>query len=155
NGGWATTLVQFYGPYAFLLFETTGTIVALLALLFSIGLLRRTGELTALLASGISHGRIVRPMLAAATILLALAVLNRELVLPRWQDHLNMKADVVADEDEKPLLPCFDRMTGILIKGRSLRVVKGEIVAPVFKIHAPVPALGSQLIADRAEWREA
>ena len=56
-------MLRYYGPYMLLLFDWTGAIIALIAFLFTIGWLRRTGELTAILSAGISHGRILRPMI--------------------------------------------------------------------------------------------
>ena len=54
---------RYYGPYMLLLFDWTGAIIALMAFLFTVGWLRRTGELTAILSAGISHGRIFRPII--------------------------------------------------------------------------------------------
>lgn len=155
NGGMATAMAQYYGPFMLMLFEVNGTIIALLALLFTLGLLRRTGELTALLAAGISHGRIVRPMLMMAAAVIALAALNRELLLPRWQDQLGVKAKELTGENIQPLLPCEDRLAGILIKGKGLVVVRKEIVAPAFKLYNPLPGFGPQLNAEVARWVEA
>jgi lipopolysaccharide export system permease protein len=151
-GSMPLAFLQFYGPYAFLLFELTGAIVSLLALLFSVGLLRRTGELTALLSAGISHGRIMRPMLMAALVLTILAALNREFVLPRWQDQLSLRAQDLVTSKEKPLLPVYDRLAGVLIKGKGLLMLEQEIVSPAFKLHNRLPQVGSQLVAERARW---
>ncbi len=151
-GGMTVALARFYGPYSFLLFELTGTIVALLALLFTIGLLRRTGELTALLSAGISHGRIVRPMLIAAAVLLIAAALNRELVLPHWQEQLGMRAQDLSSSTEQPMLPVYDRISGVLIKGKGMKVMEQEIVAPTFKLHHRIPEVGGQVHAARAKW---
>lgn len=155
TGGMVAAFVGFYGPFMLMLFEMTGTIIALLALIFTIGLLRRSGELTAILSAGISHGRIVRPMLIAAGGVIGFAALNRELLLPRWQDQLGMKARDLAGDTEQPLLPCYDTMAGVLIKGKSLVVLRKEIVAPAFKIHPLLPEFGQQLNADVAHWIEA
>ena len=64
--GLIRVMMRYYGPYMLLLFDWTGAIIALMAFLFSIGWLRRTGELTAVLSAGISHGRIFRPILIAS-----------------------------------------------------------------------------------------
>lgn len=155
TGGMAVAMARYYGPFMLMLFEVNGTIVALLALLFTIGLLRRTGELTALLSAGISHGRIVRPMLIAAAVVIALAAVNREVLLPRYQDELGMKADELAGESTQPLLPCEDRLAGILIKGKGLVVVRKEIAAPAFKLYAAPAEFGPQLNAEVGRWVDA
>jgi lipopolysaccharide export system permease protein len=150
-GGMLPAMIDFYVPFLFMLFEMTGMIISLLALVFTFGLLRRSGELTAMLACGISHGRIVRPMLCAVAATMILAAINRECVLPNWQDRLGMDAQAVAGETEN-VLPVYDRVSGILLNGQKLRLQNGEIVSPAFKIHARLPEFGNQLNADLARW---
>ena len=150
-GGMLPAMIDFYGPFSFMLFEMTSMIISLLALVFTFGLLRRSGELTAMLASGVSHGRIVRPMLIAVAFTMFLAALNRELVLPNFQDSLGMNAKALPGETEN-VVPVYDRVTGILFNGQKLRLQQNEIVAPAFKIHAQLPEFGNQLTAEKANW---
>lgn len=154
SGGMAIAMLRYYGPYTFMLFEMTGTIVTLLALLFTIGLLRRSGELTAMLAAGVSHGRIVRPMLIAAAVMMGLAAANREWMLPQWQDQLGLKVRDLDEEGggERPMLPVYDRVAGVLLNGKALRLMQQEIVSPNFKLHANTPTFGQQLGAEVAVW---
>ncbi|XZE55180.1 LptF/LptG family permease [Planctomycetaceae bacterium SH139] len=152
-GGIGMAMALYYGPYMLMLFEMTNMIVALLALLFTFGLLRRTGELTALLAAGISHGRIVRPMLIAALLVILGAAINREFVLPNWQDQLGLKVPSPDGGGElRPLLPVYDRVTGILVNGKGLQLTKQQVVEPALKIHALAPGFGNQLNARLAQW---
>lgn len=144
-------MIDFYGPFTFMLFEMTSMIISLLALVFTFGLLRRSGELTAMLASGVSHGRIVRPMLAAVAVTMILAALNREFVLPNWQDRLGMKSEDLSGEVEN-VLPVYDRVAGILLNGQKLNLVRKEILFPSFKVHAQLPEFGNQLNAEVATW---
>lgn len=150
-GGMVAAMVDFYGPFMFMLFEMTSMIISLLALVFTFGLLRRSGELTAMLASGISHGRIVRPMLMAVALTMGLAAVNRELILPNWQDRMGMSAKDIAGEVEN-VLPVYDRVAGILLNGQKLNLVNSEILLPSFKIHVELPEFGNQLNAVSAKW---
>ena len=81
--------MRYYGPYMLLLFDWTGAIIALMAFLFTVGWLRRTGELTAVLSAGISHGRIFRPMIVASLVIVIIQLVNRECVLPGYRDVLH------------------------------------------------------------------
>lgn len=154
TGGMFWAVVSYYVPYLFMLFEMTGMIVALMALLFTMGLMRRSGELTAMLAAGVSHGRIVRPMLLAAAVVLGLAAVNRELVLPRWQDQLGIKVKDIDDQGgERPLLPVYDRVHGVLLDGKALRLAQESIVQPLLKIHFEAPQFGRQINAKLATWK--
>jgi len=156
GGGIFRAMVHFYGPYMFLLFELTGAIVTLVAMLFTIGLLRRSGELTAILSAGVGHGRIVRPMMWGVVMMLAMSVINRELLLPRWQDQLGMKVRFGEGENsERQVLPVYDRISGILINGRAIRLGDEEILNPSFKLHSPVPGFGNQIHAASAAWMPA
>ena len=95
EGGLFKVMVRYYGPYMLLLFDWTGTIIALMALLFTVGWVRRIGELTAVLSTGVSHGRIFRPMLIAACLLL---------VVPRRFYH-RWRPTTLPDEIVRFLLP--------------------------------------------------
>ena len=60
DGGLVRVMLRYYGPYMLLLFDWTGAIIVLMSLLFTIGWLRRTGELTATLDQPNSdRGRLV------------------------------------------------------------------------------------------------
>ena len=51
--GLVRVMMRYYGPYLLLLFDWTGAIIVLMALLFTVGWIRRAGELTAILSAGI------------------------------------------------------------------------------------------------------
>lgn len=155
-GGMGMAVLKFYGPYMLMLFELTNMMVALMALLFTFGLLRRSGELTALLAAGVSHGRIVRPMLLAAAVVMVVAAVNREFVLPNWQDQLGL--DVPSQDgagEERPLRPVSDRTTGILINGKAINLVAQEIIEPALEIRVQAPGFDNRISAKKAFWMPA
>ena len=89
--GLVPVMFRYYGPYMLMLFDWTGAIIALMAFLFTVGWLRRIGELTAILSSGISHGRLFRPMIIASSLIVLVQLANREFVLPHYRDALSMK----------------------------------------------------------------
>lgn len=145
-------LIRFFGPYMLLLFDWTGAIVTLMALLFTIGLLRRTGELTAMLAAGVSHGRLLRPVIWASAGIILVQLANRELLLYRFGDSLSMKAKNLGGDFEQAVRPKYDRQIGILFAGKSLNAQAGEIDGPNLTIHGDYPGFGDLLRARSATW---
>ena len=57
--------------------------IVLLAAMFTVAWMQRNNELLPLLSAGVSTRRVVRPVLIAACAMVALAIVNQELILPR------------------------------------------------------------------------
>ena len=148
-------LVLFFGPFMLLLFDWTAAIVTLMAMLFTVGWLRRNGELTAILSAGISHGRILRPILWASLAIILVQLASRECLLPRFQDSLAMNVKDLQEDIEQPVQPRYDRMTGILIAGRSLKARSGELLHPNLTLYGDYPTFGEVLRAESGIWMEA
>ncbi|KLU04754.1 putative signal peptide and transmembrane protein [Rhodopirellula islandica] len=145
-------LGRFYGPYLLLLFDMTGTIITLMAFLFTAGWLRRTGELTATLSAGISHGRILRPMVIASLAIVSVQLMNREWVIPRFRDSLTMKAKNLSGDVEQAVMPTYDQSSGILIEGDKLRTLGRVITRPNFRLYSEYAGFGDVLLAREAIW---
>lgn len=148
----AWVLARFYGPYLVLLFDMTGAIITLMAFLFTVGWLRRTGELTATLSAGVSHGRIFRPMVIASLAIILVQLASREFVIPIFRDTLDMKARNLGGEVEQAVSPTFDQVAGVLIEGDALWVSRGVIEQPNFRLYSDFGPFGDQLLADVAVW---
>lgn len=153
--GLLRVMMRYYGPYMLLLFDWTGAIIALMAFLFTIGWLRRTGEMTAILSAGVSHGRIFRPILIASLVLVVLQLANRELVLPGYRDVLTMKAKDISGENEQPILAQYDKVNRVLIDGSSLVTLSQVIREPSFRLDGDYPGFGDLLLANSARWLDA
>lgn len=152
HGGIVRAMLDYYSPYLLLIFESTNAILALMAMLFTIGWLRQSGELTALLAAGIRHGRILRPMLWAATFVILAGFVNREWMLPQFQNKLGSKPNESIGDTLQPMHPEYDRLAGVLIAGEGLIGNRNEIVGPAFRLFARYPGYGDQLLAKSARW---
>jgi lipopolysaccharide export system permease protein len=150
--GLVPVMMRYYGPYLLLLFDWTGAIIVLMALLFTVGWIRRSGELTAILAAGISHGRIFQPMIIASLIIVIVQLANREFVLPQYRDALTMKAKDITGETEQPILAQYDKTNRILIDGTALVTQSQVIRAPSFRLDGDYPGFGDLLLADSARW---
>ncbi len=153
--GLVNVMLRYYGPYMLMLFDWTAAIITLMALLFTVGWLRRTGELTATLSAGISHGRIFRPMIVAALMIILLQLFSRELVLPGFRDALTMKAKDITGETEQAIRAKYDRTNLVLIDGTSLLTRDRIIREPSFTLDGNYPGYGDLLLADTARWVEA
>jgi lipopolysaccharide export system permease protein len=150
--GMLAVMLRFYGPYMVLLFDMTGAIITLLALLFVVGWLRRTGELTAMLAAGISHGRIFKPMVIASLIIISSQLAVREFVLPGLRDNLDMKAKDVTGEAKVAVLPELDKTSNILFEGQAMIPRSQTIIQPSFRLYGDYPGYGDLMMADEATW---
>ncbi len=145
-------LLLFFGPFLLLLFDWTAAIVAVMAMLFTVGWLRRSGELTAILSAGVSHGRLLRPILAASFVLVIVQLVNREWVIPRFQDSLAMKAKDLTEDREQAVQPRYDRTTGVLLSASSLRTQSSELTRPNLTLYDDYPTFGDALRAESAVW---
>ncbi len=153
--GLIRVMARYYGPYMLLLFDMTGAMITLLSLLFTVGWLRRTGELTATLSAGISHGRILKPMVIASLIIIVVQLANREFLLPHYRDNLSMKAKYSVEEKEESLLPRYDQTSAMLLDGDAVKPKSHVIIHPNFRIYGEYPSFGDTLMAESAEWVDA
>ncbi len=152
GGGLVRVMARFYGPYVVLLFDWTGTVITLMSLLFVVGWLRRTGELTAMLAAGVSHGRLLRPIIIASAGILLLQLATRELVIPDLRDALSMRSKDFTGDKEQAILPNYDKTSGILLEGKALKARSRLIVEPNFRLYGDYQGYGDLLIAQKATW---
>jgi lipopolysaccharide export system permease protein len=157
NESMLSAAFEYYRPFTLSLFERLSSLLALLALLFTIGWLNRTNELTALLAAGVTKSRVVRPLLMASAGVILTAVILRETIIPRFQDHLDRKPGDLTGEYPRPIRPAFDPQTMCLIQGKHLIPVTKEIAEINIRIQGEplLSAIGPKLLAKRAHFQEA
>ncbi|TWU05514.1 LptF/LptG family permease [Stieleria varia] len=155
GSGMVSVMARYYGPYMVLLFDWTGAIISLMAFLFVVGWLRGTGELTATLAAGISHGRIFRPMIFAAAVLVLVQLASRELLIPNMRDALSLKASDLTGDAEQLISPSYDQANGILLEGKSIKPRSRLVLEPSFRLDGDFPGYGDVLMADTAQWMAA
>ncbi len=153
--GLIPVMMRYYGPYLLLMFDWTGAIIALMAFLFTVGWIRRSGELTATLSAGISHGRIFRPVLIASLVIVLVQLANREFILPAYRDALTLKAKDISGETEQPILAQYDKTNRVLVDGSALITQSQVIREPSFRLDGDYPGFGDTLLARSARWVEA
>jgi lipopolysaccharide export system permease protein len=146
RGNFLLALAEYYGPVMLSIFDRTCGLLTLLSSMFVIAWLYRTNELTALLAAGISKGRIVRPILIMSIVAILAASVSRETLIPRWTHILTKKPqDLQGTERLVPIRPTEDVDMGVLIAGRNLVVNTQSIQSPIFKFRGPTAAMIDQL----------
>ncbi|MFM8494251.1 MAG: LptF/LptG family permease, partial [Planctomycetia bacterium] len=82
-------LLEYYLPQLLAYLDWMSGVLPMLGAMFVIALLYRTNELTSILAAGVSKERVMRPILVAAAVWMALAIVNREIWLPNLATRLS------------------------------------------------------------------
>ena len=93
--------------------------------------------MTALLAAGISKGRIVRPIMILSAILILFAAVSRELLIPRYSSMLSKTPQELLGESIRPIRPTEDFEMGVLIAGRNLAACKCDDQPAHFSVPEP------------------
>ena len=155
EGSLLRAVMRMYGPYMLMLFDWTGTLIALMAFMFTMSWLRRTGELTSTLAVGISHGRLIRPMIFASLFIVSVQLVNRELILPQYRDRVSLSSKVTAQRNDLSVKACYDKINRVLIDGSLLDIDAKRIEKPRFQIDGDYSDFGDLLVADSAQWVDA
>jgi lipopolysaccharide export system permease protein len=137
NLGWL--MGRYYALRVPWLFQRLDGVLMLLATVFTMAWLEARNELVALRAAGVSTFRILRPLLAANLLLVALGVANREFVLPPLCPYLQVQASELNLERGQRVQGCYDANL-VHIEGRvgypDLQMIQ------IANITLPSPILG-------------
>jgi lipopolysaccharide export system permease protein len=155
HGNLLGVIATYYGQRSLPFFDLTSSLLILMAAMFSVAAFRRHNEMTALLAAGISKRRIVRSILIASAALTALAVVNREVIIPRIRQQLSYNAQDLATDRVRDIRPLYDSHSDILIGGQGTILRSREIDRPTFFLPSGLDHYGGQLTAKRARYCEA
>jgi lipopolysaccharide export system permease protein len=153
SGGFLSVLADYYSPRVLTLFDRTSAILALTSALFVLSWMQSTNELVAVMAAGVSRKRIIRPLLLAVLIVSGLAVVNRELAIPRYRHQLSRNAQDWMAENGQPVVPRFDNETNIYFSGREAQRKERKILDPALRLPGTLSAFGRQITAASAEYR--
>jgi lipopolysaccharide export system permease protein len=154
-GGIPQVLADYYGPRIPWFFDRTSALIALIAALFAVNSLQRTNELTAVMAAGISKGRVIRPIIIAVVLVALLAAANREFLLPQIRDRLVRNAQDWMGQSAQPVQPTTDNRTEILLGGKAVFVGQNRIEQPNFQLYERHGEFGRYLQAENAFYRTA
>ena len=134
NGGLPNMLYEFYGPRILDMFSRVAGMLVLISAIFSLGMMQRNREMTAIEAAGVPKSRLVRPILFAAVVVLALAFANREWVIPQVKDRLVRSPETWQDAGRVPMNFQKDHFSGMLIRGNEIIIAEEKITEPEVQI---------------------
>ena len=155
NGGLFRTVLGYYGLRSLVFFDWMNSLLILVAAMFTIATFRRHNEMTALMAAGIRNLRMIRPLLVMASVLVLLAVINREFVLPSLRQELSLDMKQQRDQNSDAIKPVYDNQTDILLSGKGVILSSEKIVQPNFFLPRNLDRYGVQLLADEAVYQRA
>lgn len=119
HGGLIPLLARYYGCQSVMVLDRSASLIMLIAAMFTVTWIQRHNEMTALLAAGVPRWRILLPVILASATLVGMAIANRELVIPSLRDQLSRRPQDLVGDRAHPVVPRFDRQTGILFRGRA------------------------------------
>jgi lipopolysaccharide export system permease protein len=122
DSSWPELMMNFYGPRVAEMFGKTAPVLALVAGIFSISMLQRNRELTAIEAGGITKQRAVRSIILAGIAIVGLTVANRELLIPNYKDRLVRTPQNWHDRGKVSMDPQEDTRTGMKFRGKEFFV---------------------------------
>lgn len=144
---------EYYGYRALWFFDRTAGLLVLTAAMFTVAWIQRHNELVALQAAGISKLRVLRPVIGAAAVFIALAAANRELLMPRFRTEIARRPQDLLANRPRELSPQFDQRTDILIRGKATYAANQRIEAPSFLLPPELDYYARQIDAREAFYR--
>ncbi len=158
---------RYYLVHQALYFDQLGSVIGMMAAIFTVTWMQRNNEHLAMLAAGISTHRAIRPVLFASVIVSAFSVANQELVIPRYAEEIQKSHDddgvrkvqvpshydargimidgSEADRASKTLINRFNATLPVTIFG-SIRKIEAEQATYIAEDHPTAPIKGGWLI---------
>lgn len=146
-------LVDYYSSRVPWFFDQISALLTLMAAMFAIASLKRSNEMTALMAAGIPNSRIIRPLVFAALAVSLMAAANRELVIPQARDKLTRNAQDWLGQQARTVEPVLDHQTGVLINGRHTYAANQRIERATFRLHRTLGEFGRKIEAANAYYQ--
>jgi lipopolysaccharide export system permease protein len=155
RGGFFRGLAEYFSPYLLNIYDRMCGLLTLLATMFVVAWLYRTNEMTALLAAGVSKGRIIRPILVMSAILILLAAISRETLIPKHSDMLSKSPQELLGDSNRPIRPTEDSEQGFWVSGLHLQPANQLIIRPIFRFVGPAVDVTPQLSGGYAKYLDA
>ncbi len=148
DGGLALLLVmaRHYAVQSSMLLDLLGPTVAVLAVMATLGLVMKHGELHPLLAAGIPTYRVCLPFVWGMLALNGLMIANGELIIPQVADQLQVTKSNSAD-DAQAVDSQYDPQSRIHISASSLRLADRTLVQPDFLLPSPTIVEDQQMVS--------
>lgn len=150
ESSWPQLMMDFYGPRIAEMFGKTAPVLALVAGIFSISILQRNRELTAIEAGGITKQRALRSIILAGLVIVGLTVANRELLIPHFKDRLVRTPQNWHDRGKVTMNPREDLRTGLKFRGKEFFVGEKKITEANVQLPLAISTAVPRIAADTA-----
>ena len=138
ESSWGELMWAFYSPRMAELFDKTAPIMALVSGIFSVHLMQRNNEMTAIEAGGITKFRALRWVLLAGVVIVGLTVANREYLIPKLKDRLVRTPQNWHDRGTVNMSIHEDAATGLKIRGNEFLIGENKITEAEVQIPSSV-----------------
>ena len=147
----ARHILTYYGYRTIQYYDRLCEAISLLAAMFTVAWSQRNNELIPMLSAGVSTHRFLRPILAGAVLMLALGIVNQEVVIPYIAPALVTDRDDPEGTHELYVQGCYDP-NRVHIDG--LKAIRREQAVDYFHVTLPATAKSEMkhLTALRAEY---
>jgi lipopolysaccharide export system permease protein len=127
-------IAEYYLYQSAQIFDRLCEPIVMMAAMFTLGLMQRNNELMPLLSSGVPTRRVLRPVMLGVMALLALGIVNQELIIPRIANALLRDRDNLDGANDVGVQGRFNR-DGIHIEGGAANPQR-QIIK---KFHCTIP----------------
>ena len=86
-------MARYYLVHQASYFDLLGSVISMMAAIFTVTWMQKNNEQLAMLAAGISTHRAIRPVLFSSVIVSLLAVANQEIMIPKFAEEIQMSHD--------------------------------------------------------------
>ena len=129
-------------------FEAIGPILAVVAVIVVLAMVRKSSEIHPILAAGVPTKRLLTPLLIGTVIVNGALVANQELFLPSVAHHLQAPRGR-GENQYRPVEPVYDRANHLMhIDGEKLFPESRRLENATFTL--PAPALAEEMTAIKA-----
>ena len=146
-------VLSYYGTNLFRYFAQLSGVITLVACAATLARMRRTNELTALLASGVSLYRVAAPILAFGLATTGLWVLDTEMAIPHLASRLARHHDDARGEKTYGVWFLNDRQ-GALVSARQFLPGTGTMRRVMILRRNAAGAVSSVIEAEEAMWEK-
>ncbi|MEN6406027.1 MAG: LptF/LptG family permease [Thermoguttaceae bacterium] len=155
TGGVLSFIISYYSHYWLLVFDLAGGTLAMVSAMFTISWIQRNNEMTALMAAGVSHLRVLKPIILAVAVTSLMMAVNRELLLPRYRADLSRRPqDPLGDKPQSFKTPRRDNFSDVEMSGKCTYAGQQRIGEPSFLLRSSaLGEYGNQLTADNAYYQ--
>jgi lipopolysaccharide export system permease protein len=144
-------ILSYYGYRSVQYYDRLCEAISLLAAMFTVAWTQRNNELIPMLSAGVSTHRFLRPVLAGAALMLALGMVNQELVIPEIAPALVTDRDDPEAAHDLYVQGCYDpnrvHIDGLKASRHELTVTKFNVTLP-----ASTRSEMKHLTAEKAEY---